>query len=57
MLGMPGLIIKCATCGLDVSWEKAWREPLTKALVCGKVCLDDLQKRYATELVESVKKK
>jgi len=41
----------CAGCARSMSYQKAWREPLSKALVCGKECLDKVQLDYCGMIV------
>jgi hypothetical protein len=43
--------IFCASCGKPMSYRRAWREPLSHALVCGKECLKKVQFDYAGMIV------
>jgi hypothetical protein len=43
--------IFCAGCGKSMSYRRAWREPLSHALVCGKECLDKVQLDYCGMIV------
>ncbi len=48
--------IFCAGCGKEMQYGEHWREPLSKSLVCGKVCLDKVQMAYASAIVGKNKK-
>ena len=41
----------CAGCARPMSYQRAWREPLSKSLVCGKECLDKVQLDYCGMIV------
>jgi hypothetical protein len=47
----PPFSIKCNNCGAFTPWMKAWREAGTGALVCGQKCHDEIQKKFASEIV------
>jgi hypothetical protein len=56
MSGLPknwmGFPIKCAECGKEVPYNRAWRDTFgTGCYVCGKECNDSLKKRYYHEIV------
>ena len=54
---MMDFTLFCAGCAREMSYQKAWRDTgLSKALVCGKECLDKVQLAYCAMIVGANKK-
>jgi len=54
-MARPDFTLFCAGCARPMSYISAWRESLSKALVCGKECCDKVQMDYCTMIVSGNK--